>query len=97
VPVLGGVGPMQFEVAVERLRTEFGADVRTQALPWQAARRTDADGATKVLADPGATDVFVRGDGTQLAVFPNRFVLERFAQRNPGVRLERLIGGDDPA
>jgi peptide chain release factor 3 len=96
VPVLGGVGPMQFEVAVERLRTEFGADVRTQALPWQAARSTDEEGATKVLADPGATDVFVRGDGTRLAVFPNRFVLERFAQRNPGVRLERLIGGDEP-
>ena len=27
VPVLAGVGPMQFEVAVERLKTEFGADV----------------------------------------------------------------------
>ena len=32
---------------------------------------------------PASTDVFVRDDGTQLAVFPNRFVLERFAQRNP--------------
>lgn len=97
VPVLAGVGPMQFEVAVERLKTEFGADVSVQALPWQAARRTDAEGATKVLADPGSTDVFVRADGTQLAVFPNRFVMDRFAQRNPTVRLERLIGADEPA
>ena len=96
VPVLAGVGPMQFEVAVERLRTEFGAEVSTQLLPWKAARRTDAEGASKVLADTGHTDVFVRGDGTQLAVFPNRFVLERFAQRNPDVRLERLIGADEP-
>ena len=68
----------------------------TQLLPWTAARRTDAEGAAKVLADAGRTDVFVRGDGTQLAVFPNRFVLERFAQRNPTVRLERLIGADEP-
>jgi peptide chain release factor 3 len=96
VPVLGGVGPMQFEVAVERLKTEFGADVSTQMLPWAAARRTDPEGAEKVLADPGATDVFVRGDGTHLAVFPNRFVLERFAQRNPNVQLDRLIGADEP-
>jgi peptide chain release factor 3 len=96
VPVLGGVGPMQFEVAVERLRTEFGADVRTQMLPWTAARRTDKEGASKVLADAGSTDVLVRGDGTQLAVFPNRFVLDRFAQRHPSVRLERLIGADEP-
>lgn len=97
VPVLAGVGPMQFEVAVERLRTEFGAEVRTQALPWQAARRTDAEGAAKVLADPGQTDVYVREDGTQLAVFPNRFVMQRFADRNPTVRLERLIGADEPS
>jgi peptide chain release factor 3 len=96
VPILAGVGPMQFEVAVERLRTEFGAEVGVQALPWQAARRTDAEGAAKVLADPGSTDVFVRADGTQLAVFPNRFVMDRFAQRNPTVRLERLIGADEP-
>src|SRR3954463_10914570 len=96
VPVLAGVGPMQFEVAVERLKTEFGAEVSTQLLPWKAARRTDDEGAAKVLADSGHTDVFVRDDGTQLAVFPNRFVLDRFAQRNPTVRLERLIGADDP-
>ncbi len=95
VPVLGGVGPMQFEVAVERLRTEFGADVRTALLPWTAARRTDKEGAAKVLADAGSTDVLVRGDGTQLAVFPNRFVLDRFAQRHPSVVLERLIGADE--
>jgi peptide chain release factor 3 len=88
---------MQFEVAVERMRTEFGAEVSTQPLPWTAARRTDADGAAKVLADLGQTDVYVRADGTQLAVFANRFALERFAAANPSVRLERLIGADEPA
>jgi peptide chain release factor 3 len=97
VPILGGVGPMQFEVAVERLRHEFGADVRVQPLPWQAARVTDADGAAAVLADPVSSDVFARADGTQLAVFANRFVLARFAERHPGVRLERLIGALSPA
>ncbi len=96
VPVLAGVGPMQFEVAVERLKTEFGAEVRIEMLPWKAARRTDDEGAEKVLADTGHTDVFTRDDGTRLAVFPNRFVMERFAMRNPNVRLERLIGADEP-
>ena len=48
-----------------------------------------------MLADAGSTDVLVRGDGTQLAVFPNRFVLDRFAQRHPNVRLDRLIGADE--
>ena len=94
--MLAGVGPMQFEVAVERLKTEFGAEVRIEMLPWKAARRTDDEGAEKVLADTGHTDVFTRDDGTRLAVFPNRFVMERFALRNPNVRLERLIGADEP-
>ena len=97
VPVLAGVGPMQFEVAVERLRAEFGAEVRIELLPWKAARRTDGEGAAKVLADAGHTDVFVRDDGTRLAVFPNRVVLDRFAQRHPTVTLERLIGADEPS
>jgi peptide chain release factor 3 len=91
VPILGGLGPMQFEVAVERLRGEFGTDVRIEPLPWQAARVTDAAGAAAVLADAVHSDVLVRGDGTQLAVFPNRFVLERFAARHPDVRLDRIM------
>ena len=91
VPVLGGLGPMQFEVTVERLRGEFGTDVRIEPLPWQAARVTDADGAATVLADAVNSDVLVRSDGTQLAVFPNRFVLERFAARHPGTRLDRIM------
>jgi peptide chain release factor 3 len=92
VPVLGGMGPMQFEVAVERLRTEFGAAIRTEPLRWTVARRTDSDGAEAVLADSADTDVLVRADGTQLALFTNRFALERFADRHRGVLLERLIG-----
>jgi peptide chain release factor 3 len=97
VPVLAGVGPMQFEVAVERLRTEFGAEVSTQLLPWKAARRTDDEGAAKVLADAAHTDVLVRADGTRLAVFASRYALDGFAQRHPTVLLERLIGADEPA
>jgi peptide chain release factor 3 len=96
VPILGGVGAMQFEVAVERLANEFGADVRVDPLRWQSARVTDAAGAAQVLADPVDSDVLTRSDGTQLAVFPNRFVLARFADRHPEVRLERMMGEIGP-
>jgi peptide chain release factor 3 len=92
VPILGGVGSMQFEVALERLGSEFGADVHAEPLRWQAARLTDAEGAVEVLADPVNSDVFVRADGTRLAVFENRFALERFTERHPDIRLDRLVG-----
>ena len=86
---------MQFEVAVERLKTEFGATAHAGAAVGGGPahrRRGRGQGAGRRRPD----DVFVRADGTQLAVFPNRFVLDRFAQRNPTVRLERLIGADEP-
>jgi peptide chain release factor 3 len=97
VPILGGLGPMQFEVAVERLQHEFGAEVHLEPLRWQAARVTSAEGVPAVLHDASDSDVLVRADGTLLAVFPNRFVLARFAEHHPDVRLDRLLGELSPA
>ncbi len=39
-PVLAAVGPMQFEVAAQRLETEFKAPVRLEQLSYTVARRT---------------------------------------------------------
>ena len=41
-PVLAAVGPMQFEVAVARMESEFDAPVRLEHLDYTQARRTDA-------------------------------------------------------
>jgi peptide chain release factor 3 len=61
-PVLAGVGPLQFEVAVDRLRGEFGVEVSLDATPWNVARRTDEDGRGKVTRGARG-EVLVRSDG----------------------------------
>ena len=95
VPIIAGVGPMQFEVAVERLAGEFGVDVRLDALDWGVARRTDAEGARAILARARDAEVLVRTDGTPLALFRNEFMLQRFAERHPEVTLDRFLIRDE--
>jgi peptide chain release factor 3 len=46
VPLLGAVGPLQFEVLQYRLETEYGAPCRIEASPWNCLRWiTRKDGA----------------------------------------------------
>ena len=89
-PVLAGVGPLQFEVAVDRLEREFGVTVGVDPARWTVARRTDAEGEAAIRRS-GAGDVLYRRDGTPLAVFVDEWWLERFARDNPDVTLDRLL------
>ena len=92
VPVLGAVGPLQLDVAIERLRTEFGADVRLEPAPWTLARRTDEDGAA-ALSGGRTRAALRRRDGTLLAAFTNRTALEFFQRDHPGARLDAVLAG----
>jgi peptide chain release factor 3 len=90
MPVLAGVGPLQFEVAVDRLQREFGATVALDPTRYNVARRTDDAGAAIVRANSHA-DVLIDSHGTQLALFSSEFMLDRFAAAHPDVLLERLL------
>jgi peptide chain release factor 3 len=91
-PVLAGVGPLQFDVAVDRLEREFGATVGLDPTPWRIARRTDRAGAD-VLRRSRRGDVLFRSDGTPLALFTSTWLLDRFAQEHPEVTLDRMLVG----
>jgi hypothetical protein len=43
VPLLGAVGPLQFEVVQFRLQNEYGAESRLEAAPWTVVRWLPAD------------------------------------------------------
>jgi peptide chain release factor 3 len=89
-PVLGGVGQLQFDVAQERMATEFGAAVRLEPTPYTTARRTD-EGGEAALRHHSQAEVLVRTDGTRLAVFQSPFVLQFFQERNPDVLLDTML------
>jgi peptide chain release factor 3 len=90
VPVLAGVGRLQFDVAVNRMENEFNAVVRLEEAPWTVARRTEPGDVPKIREATGS-DVLVRADGTHLAVFRSEFVLQRLERDHPELTLDRLL------
>jgi peptide chain release factor 3 len=88
--VLAGVGPLQLEVAVDRLEREFGAVVGIDPAPWTVARRTD-EASAPMIRRTSQGDVLFTTDGSLLAVFTSRHALERFELDHPTATLARLL------
>ena len=94
-PVLAAVGPMQFDVAVHRLETEFGAPVELSPTSYSVARRTDPQ-SMPVLRAMRGVDVLSRSDGTLIALFESQYWLDRLQADQPDLVLEPLVAGDQP-
>ncbi|APU14293.1 peptide chain release factor 3 [Actinoalloteichus fjordicus] len=91
-PVLAAVGPMQFEVATDRLQNEFGVTILLNHLPYTVVRRL-GDPAERKLVDGTSSEVLTRGDGAELALFTDDITLRLLLRRHPDVKLESLAGG----
>jgi len=90
MPIFGGVGRLQFEVAIERMQTEFGVEVRTDETEWKVARRTDEASAEEIRKGSLA-DVRTRSDGVLFALFKGQFQLDRLAQNKPDLTLDHMV------
>jgi peptide chain release factor 3 len=89
-PVLGAVGAMQFEVAVERLRIEFGVEVGLLPTNHSVVRRTDAEGARR-LRGTSRIEVVERRDGAILVLAPDERWLEFVQRQHPDVVLRDTV------
>ncbi|WP_026910739.1 peptide chain release factor 3 [Patulibacter minatonensis] len=89
-PILGGVGALQFEVASQRMKDEFGCEIRLETQPWSVARLIDLEDAPTVEGD-GAGVALFGADGAVFAAFPDGFQLRRFVSRHPDVELRELV------
>jgi peptide chain release factor 3 len=88
-PVLAAVGPMQFEVVLARMESEFKAPVRLERLDYSVARRTDAAGA-EALRGIRSIEVLAKSDGSHLALFPDQWRAKTVTRDHPDVLLEAL-------
>jgi peptide chain release factor 3 len=86
--IVAGLGELQFEAVAERMRTEFGVDLRLEALPFTLARRADRELAEALRTWPSGEALF-RSDGEMLAAFRDEFDLRRFLERNRAAHAER--------
>lgn len=89
-PVLGAVGPMQFEVAEDRMTNEFHAPCALERLNFSLARRTTAE-CVPTLARERSVEVLHRSDGELLALFSDRWRLQGVQKNHPDLVLEPLV------
>ncbi|MEU6564139.1 peptide chain release factor 3 [Nocardia nova] len=93
-PVLAAVGPMQFEVVTARMQAEFNVETQLDFLPYQLARRTDADSAPELDRQRGV-EVFTRTDGVVLALFSDKWRLQYIQKELSELTLEPLVATAD--
>lgn len=91
-PILAAVGQLQFDVALHRLRDEFGADPLFESAPYALARRTDEEGKA-VLAGRRGVEIATRPNGTVLALFTGQAWLDKARQDHPDIALELIVAG----
>jgi len=91
-PVLAAVGPMQFEVAEQRMASEFNAPIKLDRLDYSVARRTRAEDVAEVNGLRGV-ELLTRSDGELIALFPDKWRAQAVERTNPELMLEALVAG----
>jgi peptide chain release factor 3 len=88
--VLAAVGQLQFEVFAHRLASEFNAPIELTGSPYQAIRATDSASAGR-LREIGGIRILNRGsDGATVALFENKYRLQRLLSDEPELTLTPL-------
>jgi peptide chain release factor 3 len=90
LPVLGAVGPLQFEVLQYRLEAEYGAESRLESAPWTIVRWVASDVAEEAVAGVGLPTGcrLARDDaGHRVILFGERWAHEMFSERHPEIAL----------
>ncbi len=92
VPLLGAVGPLQFEVVQYRMKTEYGADSRLETAPWKVLRWVTPAQREPIDSSRLPTGARLAADptGKPVILFPDEWSCQFFAERNPNLRLSAL-------
>jgi peptide chain release factor 3 len=92
VPLLGAVGPLQFEVVQYRMQTEYGAESRLEHGPWKVIRwATPENGiALEDILLPTGARLAQDVKGHPVILFSEQWACDFFAERNPKIHLDAL-------
>jgi len=95
IPLLGAVGPLQFEVVQYRLEAEYGAEARIERAPWNVIRWLVAPPGGDVAALDLPSGVALANDGLDhpVILFPDPWPIAFFLKRNPGWELAEAPPG----
>lgn len=89
-PIVATVGQLQMDVFTHRMRAEYHVEVELVSNGIQVARRTDQASAQR-LREIGGIRLAERSDGALLALFENRYRLERLHRDEPELTLKPIV------
>jgi peptide chain release factor 3 len=95
VPLLGAVGPLQFEVVQYRMQTEYGAESRLEQGPWKVLRWVTTEDGSPIDDSKLPTGARVALDAANQPVilFSDQWSCDFYAQKNPAIKLDLLPPG----
>lgn len=87
VPLLGAVGPLQFDVVQYRLQTEYGAESRLELGSWKVIRWvTNPESINEDILPSGAR-LGTDAAGNTVVFFTDTWSCDYFTGKNPGVAM----------
>jgi peptide chain release factor 3 len=89
-PLLGAVGPLQFEVVQFRLQTEYGAESKLEQGPWSIIRWVISGGPIPDDSIPTGAKLAIDVKGQQVILFQEQWACDFFIQRHPKIVLSSL-------
>ena len=93
-PILAAVGALQIEVFAHRLKSEFNSPVEVNPAVYQAIRITDEKSVDR-LRRIGGIRILKRGDNALVALFENKYRLQRLEADEPELTLTPILADTD--
>jgi len=94
VPLLGAVGPLQFEVLQYRLESEYGAPCRVENASWSMARwlrlRAGSSGSLDDMTVPTGCARARDVSGQEVILIGSAWALDYFREKNPDLELSDM-------
>jgi peptide chain release factor 3 len=89
LPVLGAVGPLQFEVMQYRLQDEYKADCALEPLPWKILRWMEIPLDAPAIKQAVLSEAALATDkeGRAVVLFQSDWAYRYFAENNPSIKL----------
>ena len=90
IPLLGAVGPLQFEVVQYRLETEYGAESRLEQTNYKVLRWLSPEIGSEIQSQtllPAGAAWAVDSEERTVILFTSEWSLNYFIERNPKVEL----------
>jgi peptide chain release factor 3 len=88
IPLLGAVGPLQFDVLCHRLQSEYGAETRIEPARWKFVRwPTESRSNPKPLVLPSTAIQATDAQNRSVVLFETAWSIDFFLENNSGVTL----------